>query len=107
MHCSPATWFMSLSSISSYEGSVSTQYLGMGLSYVFGRIPLLCLVIVNSDVSHQRQTLRDHIISIVRIFTAHLRIVIGKRCHEFKRVLSSLVTEVFVLYDRYAENDKI
>lgn len=76
-------------------------------TYIVGVEPLSGIIVVGTEVSHQAQTLSDHIVGICRVLSAHRWGVVGKCSHQLKGVLSADIVKGLVLDNRDAELNQV
>lgn len=76
-------------------------------TYVVRVEPLSGIIVVGTEVSHQAQTLGDHVVGVCRVLSAHRRGVVGECSHQLEGVLSADIVESLVLDNRDAELNEV
>ncbi|GKT63760.1 LOW QUALITY PROTEIN: hypothetical protein ColTof3_11099 [Colletotrichum tofieldiae] len=109
MHCSPATWFWSLSSWSSWmRVSIHTAIThGKNATHIVRRQPLSGIIVVLAKIGHETEALGNHVVGVGSILPAQRRRVVGESGHQLERVLAAEVVEFLVLDYGHAELDKV
>lgn len=76
-------------------------------TYIFRFVPLFSIVVISTDISHQTETLGNHLLRKFRVLLAGVGCRIGKSSHQFQGILTNLVTELLVGNDTDAEFEQV
>lgn len=75
-------------------------------THIFRHVPLLRIIVISTNIRHQRQTLSDHVVGEVSVLLAHLRRIVCECGHELQSILSCGLPKFFILNNRDTELNK-